>query len=216
MGAFCVYRQVFVSRRLVLCPEDLFCVQKAHIEQAFFLLIHVPYLQPFGDVNKRTSRVLANLPLIKAEFCPLSFLDVSRAAYAEGLLGAYELRRIELMRDVFEWAYERSCEQYRVVVASVGQPDRIRQDYRTKMRAYVRDTVRGGAKPGAAAMEEWARGTARVPGDARPWPTSWWSRELSGAFLPIRRAACPIASLGRAGVHCGHARCRPPVDHRGT
>jgi Fic/DOC family len=137
-------------------------------EQAFFLLIHVPYLQPFGDVNKRTSRVIANLPLIKAEFCPLSFLDVSRAAYAEGLLGMYELRRIELMRDVFEWAYERSCEQYRVVVASVGQPDRIRQEYRTELRAYVRDTVRGGAKPGAPDMEEWARGTARVPEDAGP------------------------------------------------
>src|SRR5207245_1173916 len=35
-------------------------------EQAFFLMVHIPYLQPFADVNKRVSRVGANLPLIKA------------------------------------------------------------------------------------------------------------------------------------------------------
>lgn len=173
--AITIYNSVYVPSAIPQMIEQWFTelARKAGaipdpFEQAFFLLIHVPYLQPFGDVNKRTSRVIANLPLIKAEFCPLSFLDVSRAAYAEGLLGVYELRRIELMRDVFEWAYERSCEQYRVVVASVGQPDRIRQEYRTALRAYVRDTVRGGAKPGAPDMEEWARGTARVPEDAGP------------------------------------------------
>lgn len=173
--AVTIYNSVYVPSAIPQMIEQWFTelVSKAGaipdpFEQAFVLLIHVPYLQPFGDVNKRTSRVIANLPLIKAEFCPLSFLDVSRAAYAEGLLGVYELRRIELMRDVFEWAYERSCEQYRVVVASVGQPDRIRQEYRTALRTYVRDTVRGRAKPGAPDMEEWARGTARVPEDAGP------------------------------------------------
>src|ERR1700733_6181430 len=34
-------------------------------ERAFFLMVHVPYLQPFEDVNKRVSRLAANIPLIK-------------------------------------------------------------------------------------------------------------------------------------------------------
>ncbi len=45
-------------------------------EQAFFAMVHLPYLQPFEDVNKRVSRLAANIPLIKRNLCPLSFVDV--------------------------------------------------------------------------------------------------------------------------------------------
>ena len=45
-------------------------------EQAFFVLVQLPYLQPFLDVNKRVSRLAANLPLIRGNLCPLSFVDV--------------------------------------------------------------------------------------------------------------------------------------------
>src|SRR3546814_4754836 len=31
-------------------------------EQAFFVMAHLPYLQPFDDVNKRVSRLAANIP----------------------------------------------------------------------------------------------------------------------------------------------------------
>ena len=31
-------------------------------EQSFFVVVHLPYLQPFADINKRTSRLAANLP----------------------------------------------------------------------------------------------------------------------------------------------------------
>ena len=34
-------------------------------EQAFFVMVQLPYLQPFDDVNKRVSRLAANIPLIK-------------------------------------------------------------------------------------------------------------------------------------------------------
>jgi hypothetical protein len=33
-------------------------------EASFFLLVHLPYLQPFVDANKRTSRLAANIPLM--------------------------------------------------------------------------------------------------------------------------------------------------------
>jgi Fic/DOC family len=34
------------------------------VEAAFFLWIHLAYLQPFADGNKRTSRLSANMPLM--------------------------------------------------------------------------------------------------------------------------------------------------------
>ena len=42
-------------------------------EQAFFVMVHLPYLQPFIDVNKRTSRLAANIPLITQNLCPRGF-----------------------------------------------------------------------------------------------------------------------------------------------
>ncbi len=79
-------------------------------EQAFFLMVQLPYLQPFDDVNKRVSRIGANIPLFRQNLCPLAFIEVPERAYVEGTLGVYELNRIELLRDVFVWAYERSCQ----------------------------------------------------------------------------------------------------------
>src|SRR5207244_5625048 len=40
-------------------------------EQAFFAMVHLPYLQPFEDVNKRVSRLAANLPVDPAEPVPI-------------------------------------------------------------------------------------------------------------------------------------------------
>jgi hypothetical protein len=34
-------------------------------EQSLFLMVHLPYLQPFVDVNIRASRLPANIPLIR-------------------------------------------------------------------------------------------------------------------------------------------------------
>jgi Fic family protein len=76
-------------------------------EQAFFVTLHLPYLQPFEDVNKRVSRLAANIPFIHHNLCPLSFMDVPEDLYINGLRGVYELNRIELMRDVFVWTYEK-------------------------------------------------------------------------------------------------------------
>jgi hypothetical protein len=124
-------------------------------EQAFFVMVHLPYLQPFIDVNKRTSRLAANLPLIKANLCPLSFVDVPEGAYVEGTLGVYELKRIELLRDVFVWAYERSCAQYVVVCEAIGRPDPFRLAYREQLREVVREMVQRVVLPDAAALDAW-------------------------------------------------------------
>ena len=108
-------------------------------EQSFFALVHLSYLQPFEDVNKRVSRLAANIPFIRQNLSPVSFLDVPEQEYIEGVLGVYELNRIELLRDVFVWAYERSCARYSAVRQSLGKPD----PFRLKYRELIAETVRG-------------------------------------------------------------------------
>lgn len=113
-------------------------------EQAFFALVHLAYLQAFEDVNKRVSRLAANIPLIRGNLCPLSFVDVPERAYVEGVLGVYELNRVELLRDVFVWAYERSSARYSAVRQSLGEPDPFRLRYRVLIAEVVAAMVRAG------------------------------------------------------------------------
>lgn len=110
-------------------------------EQAFFLMVHLPYLQPFEDVNKRVSRLAANISLIKHNLCPLSFVDVPEKPYIDGLLGVYELNRMELLRDVFVWAYQRSCARYAAIRQSLGEPDPFRLRYRQQIGVIVAEVV---------------------------------------------------------------------------
>ena len=119
-------------------------------EQSFFAMVHLPYLQPFEDVNKRVSRLAANLPLIRRNLSPLSFVDVPERAYVDGTLGVYELKRIDLLRDVFVWAYERSCARYSAVRQSLGEPDPLRLQHRVLLAETVAAVVRGGMDKKAA------------------------------------------------------------------
>jgi hypothetical protein len=107
-------------------------------EQAFFTMVHLPYLQPFEDVNKRVSRFAANIPFLKRNLCPLSFVDVPEADYTRGTLGVYELKSIDYLREVFVWAYNRSCARYSAITQSLGEPDPLK----LKHREIIQDTVR--------------------------------------------------------------------------
>ena len=126
---------------------DLFLTKAALIEdpfeQAFFAMVQLPYLQPFEDVNKRVSRLAANIPLIKQNLAPLSFVDVPTADYIEGTLGVYELNRVELLRDVFVWAYERSCRRYTVIRDVLPDPDPLRLRYRETLQQLIGEIIRG-------------------------------------------------------------------------
>lgn len=122
-------------------------------EQAFFIMVHLPYLQPFWDVNKRTSRLAANIPLFQRNLSPLSFVDVPTDLYIEALLGVYELNRYELLRDVFVWAYKRSCKQYQVVKNSVEQPDPIRLKYRNELEQLIRTIVLENKSPSSEVVK---------------------------------------------------------------
>jgi len=133
-------------------------------EQAFFLMAHLPYLQPFEDVNKRVSRLAANIPLIRGNLSPLSFIDVPERAYVDALLGIYELNRIELLRDVFIWAYERSCQQYVAVKSQLVPPDTFRLRHRAALAEAVRAIVRG-SQPAKAEAVRRSMPASVAPGD---------------------------------------------------
>lgn len=151
-----VYLPVALPQRL----EELFgiVVQMAAdvqdpFEQAFFLMVHLPYLQPFEDVNKRVSRLAANIPFIRHNLCPMSFIDVPQQAYVDAMIGVYELNRIELLRDVFVWAYERSCQQYVAVQQNLVLPDLFRLRYRQALSEVVAALVKGDEPATAANVE---------------------------------------------------------------
>lgn len=110
-------------------------------EQAFFVMVHLPYLQPFIDINKRTSRLAANLPLIRHQLCPLTFLGVTEQIYTKAILGVYELARIELLRDLFVWAYERSTQEYIAIKQSLVEPDPLRLQYRDLIKQVIYQVV---------------------------------------------------------------------------
>jgi hypothetical protein len=110
-------------------------------EQSFFVMVHLPYLQPFSDVNKRTSRLAANISLIKANLCPLSFVDVPERLYTDGTLAVYEQRDVALLRDVYAWAYRRSCDQFTALRGAMGTPDPIRLHYRLQLRSVIGDII---------------------------------------------------------------------------
>jgi hypothetical protein len=129
-------------------------------EQAFFLMVQLPYLQPFEDVNKRVSRVGANIPLFKHNLCPLSFIDVPERAYIDGTLGVYERNRIELLRDVFIWAYERSCQRYLAITQTMVEPDPLKIKYREALIKAVQTVVKGLRQPNPTAITEVAQGHA--------------------------------------------------------
>jgi len=98
----------FVEDRFSLFLEKAAAISDP-FEQALFVMAQLPHLQPFPDANKAVSRLAANIPLFRHNLYPLLFVDVPGLAYTEGTLGVYELGRIELLRDIFVWAYERSC-----------------------------------------------------------------------------------------------------------
>ncbi len=122
-------------------------------EQSLFLMVQLPYLQPFVDANKRTSRLAANISLIKGNLVPLSFIDVPESVYIDGLIGVYEHTRVELLRDLFVWAYERSCRRYKTVRDSLPEPDRFRLKYRDVLIEVVGEIIRRGLKPTAEEID---------------------------------------------------------------
>jgi hypothetical protein len=140
----CTYSPLDVPQ-LIENYFDLILVKAKAIEnpfeQALMILAFLPYLQPFDDVNKRVSRLAANIPFIKLNLVPISFVDVPATLYRQALMGFYELNDISLLKDLFIWAYTRSAQQYAAVLQQLGKPDPFRMKYREGLLSIVREIV---------------------------------------------------------------------------
>ena len=81
-------------------------------EQSLFILVFIPYFQLFMDINKRVSRLWANLPLIKNWLSPLSLLQVKERDYINAILAIYELNDVSLMSELFVENYLLNIDRY--------------------------------------------------------------------------------------------------------
>lgn len=110
-------------------------------EQSFFLLVHLPYLQPFADVNKRTSRIAALIPLLKADLAPMSFFGIDDRDYIRGLLGVYELNDVSLLREAFVNGYLATADRYRYLRPIAIHIERVSVVYERFTRLAVRRCI---------------------------------------------------------------------------
>ncbi|MBW7954786.1 Fic family protein [Candidatus Gracilibacteria bacterium] len=85
---------------------------KNPFEQSLFILVFIPYFQIFIDINKRTSRISSNIPLIKNGLIPFSFLQITDRDYINAILAIYELNDVSLMRDLFVENYLLNMKRY--------------------------------------------------------------------------------------------------------
>lgn len=157
-----VFHPLAVPQLIEECFDQILATAAAiadPFEQAFFAMAQLPYLQPFDDVNKRVSRLAANIPLIRGNLSPLSFEGVPRATYIDAVLGVYELNRVELLRDVVIRGYERSAARYAAVRQSLGEPDPFRMRHRAALREVIGAVIRGrmDRKQAIAHVGAWTR-----------------------------------------------------------
>ena len=79
----------------------------------------------------------------RSQTCQTNSFSEVAPSYVDGTLGVYELNKIDLLRDVFTWAYERSCQCYLAITKSMGVPDPLRIRYREALIQVVQAIVRG-------------------------------------------------------------------------
>lgn len=139
------------------------------LEASFFCMVHLPYLQPFIDVNKRVSRLAANIPLIRGNLAPLTFVDVPARDYTDAILAVYELNRVELLIDVYAKAYRASAGRYGEVRRGLKPPDALTLAYHEALRSVAREVVQGLMDKTQAAehIRRWAQDQAAMPERAR-------------------------------------------------
>jgi prophage maintenance system killer protein len=111
-------------------------------EQAMFLMVQILHVAPFAEMNDRVALHAANIPLLRAGLAPLSFVDWPRDLYASGVRGVVERNRVDLLRDLFVWGYQRSAQRLGSGAAAHSVPDPFRIAYDAELRAAVSEAIR--------------------------------------------------------------------------
>lgn len=138
------YKPMAIPQVLEECLEII--LQKTEkivdpIEQAFFIMVHVPYLQAFMDVNKRVSRLGANISLLKNNLCPITFIGIPEQAYTDAYRALYETQDYSLLIDVFKYTYKSSVQKYKEIGEQHFVPDVRRIKYQGNIHKAVNQIV---------------------------------------------------------------------------
>lgn len=89
---------------------------KNPFEKSLFILIYIPYFQIFVDINKRTSRMMANLALIQANLPLFSMIQISQKEYITAILSIYELNDPSSMVKIFVENYIANINRYKHII----------------------------------------------------------------------------------------------------
>jgi Fic family protein len=111
------------------------------LEQALYLFTRLPYLQTFRDCNKRTSRLMGNLPLLLANEYPISFMGFDKARYNRAIVAFYEFGDTELFKEGFIDAYIHSALKFHPMTRETSI---FVQSEQAKVRGQLADYVLGG------------------------------------------------------------------------
>ncbi len=152
-------------------------------EQSLFVLVHIAYLQAFSDVNKRTSRLCANIPLIRHNRVPLSFNMIDKDDYASAMIAVYELNDCQPMAELYYASYLRTCHEYDATTEAMGF-DEIRVRYRQQRRDAV-GTIVNEELTGPAVDEFLAQAVQAIPREHRD-PFIEDAKEDLDALSPYR------------------------------
>lgn len=110
-------------------------------EQSLFWMVQIAYLQPFIDINKRTGRLACNVPLLRANIAPLSFMNMDKGLYVKGLLEFYELGATTTIANAFERAYVASAHRYEAHISKDPETAGLDRLYKQELAEIVRSYV---------------------------------------------------------------------------
>ncbi len=114
----------------------------------------------------------------------------------------YELTRVELLRDLYVWAYERSTQEYQAIQQDLAEPDPLRLAYRDLIKQTVRQVVQ---QPQADPLKVIKQALEPVPQADRGMYMRCWCRSCSACMRGFWHATgCDHRSWwrGRPGINC--------------
>ncbi|MFA5249164.1 MAG: Fic family protein [Candidatus Paceibacterota bacterium] len=76
------------------------------------LILMISYIQPFGDGNKRTARILGNAVLLAHNACPISYRSVNETDYKKAILLFYEQNSARFFKKLFIEQFKFATDNY--------------------------------------------------------------------------------------------------------
>lgn len=123
-------------------------------EASFLLLAGIPYIQPFGDGNKRSGRLACNVPLLRAGVPPMSFISLDKADYLAGLILFYETGDLSLLAEVVADGYVAAAPSYAAAVAVGRQPRSAELRERQGIEKAIQSLVEAAIADGSNSIDE--------------------------------------------------------------